>query len=59
MSKPVNLNKHRKAKARAEKRAEADANAVRYGQSKADKARDAAQAEKATRHLDQHKRDPE
>ncbi|MBT8456270.1 MAG: DUF4169 family protein [Rhodobacteraceae bacterium] len=59
MSKPVNLNKHRKAKARAEKRAEADANAVRYGQSKADKARDATQAEKAARHLDQHKRDPE
>ena len=51
----VNLGKHRKAKARAEKKAQADANAVKHGRTKAQKLLDAARDEKARRHLDQHK----
>lgn len=37
MGKPVNLNRYRKEKARAEKKARADQNAVKYGRSKAEK----------------------
>ncbi|MEQ9258086.1 MAG: DUF4169 family protein [Roseovarius sp.] len=55
---PVNLNRVRKEKARAEKRARADENAAKFGRSKAEKAREAARAEKAARDLDGHRRDP-
>ena len=54
---PVNLNRVRKDKARAEKRARADENAVKFGRSKAEKQCDAAKAAKSVAHLDQHKRD--
>ncbi|WP_299686430.1 DUF4169 family protein [uncultured Tateyamaria sp.] len=37
MSTPINLNKARKARARAENKARADANAVTFGLTKADK----------------------
>lgn len=57
MSKPVNLNQYRKAKARKEKRAQADENAVTFGRSKAGKELDAARARKAKEALDQHRRD--
>jgi hypothetical protein len=57
MSKPVNLNAFRKSKARAEKREKATENAIKFGRSKARKARDAAEQQAATRHLDGHKRD--
>ncbi|WP_397542080.1 DUF4169 family protein [Roseovarius salis] len=56
--KPVNLNRVRKQKARAEKRARADENAVKFGRSKAEKARDEANSERANRHVDGHKREP-
>ena len=55
--KPVNLNRFRKQKARAEKRSQADENAVKFGRTKAEKQRDAAEAAKSVAHLDQHKRD--
>ncbi|MBY6134564.1 DUF4169 family protein [Leisingera sp. XS_AS12] len=57
MGKPVNLNRYRKTKARAEKKARADQNAVEFGRSKAEK--DLAKARKAqdVRRLDGHKRD--
>lgn len=55
--KPVNLNRVRKDKARAEKRARADENAVKFGRTKAEKARDGAAADKAGKHLDGHKRE--
>ena len=55
MSKVTNLNRARKAKARAEKRARADENAVKFGRSKAQKELERAQAEKARRELDGHK----
>lgn len=57
MSRPVNLNRYRKDRARVEKRAAADANAVRFGRTKAEKERAAAEAQKARRDLDGHERD--
>ena len=57
MSTPVNLNKVRKERARAEKRVRADENAVKFGRSKAEKQREKAKADKASRFIDAHKRD--
>ena len=58
MTQPVNLNRHRKAKARAEKKARADENAVKFGRSKSAKAREKLRADKADREHDGHKREP-
>jgi hypothetical protein len=57
MSQPVNLNRFRKQKARAEKKARADENAVKFGRTRAEKDLDKAQADKAARDLDGHKRE--
>ena len=57
MSTPINLNKVRKDRARAEKKARADRNAVVFGRSKAEKSAARAQEEKAARDLDGHKRE--
>ncbi|APZ54831.1 DUF4169 family protein [Salipiger abyssi] len=57
MTTPVNLNRYRKEKARAEKRARADSNAVKFGRSKAEKSSELARKEKAARDLDGHRRD--
>lgn len=57
MSTPVNLNRVRKDKARAEKKARADENAARFGRTKAEKALDEARQGAADRKLDEHKRD--
>ena len=57
MAEPVNLNRYRKARARVEKKARADENAVKFGRSKAEKELDKARADKARRAVDQHKRD--
>ena len=57
MAAPVNLNRFRKEKARAEKKARASENAVKFGRTKEEKALDKAREDKAVRHLDQHKRD--
>jgi len=59
MSTPINLNQFRKKKARAEKRAQADENAVRHGRRKADKALDKAQADTSRDRHDAHKREDE
>lgn len=53
----VNLRHARKQKARAVKSNTAAENRARYGRSKADKRRDAAEAELAARRLDQLKQD--
>ncbi len=55
--KVVSLNKARKARKRREAKAEADANAVKFGRTGAEKALDRAKADKAARDLDQHRRD--
>ncbi len=52
---PINLNKARKAKTRAQEKAQADANAVRFGRTKAEKVLDAAKAEQASARLSQLK----
>ena len=57
MGKPVNLNRFRKDKARAEAKARADENAVKFGRTKAQKDREALEAERARRTLDGVKRD--
>lgn len=55
--KVVSLSKVRKAMSRAEKRACADANAAKFGRTKAEKDADKARADKARRSLDGHKRE--
>ncbi|WP_170769686.1 DUF4169 family protein [Ruegeria lacuscaerulensis] len=57
MGKPVNLNRYRKEKARANKKARADQNAVAFGRSKAQKEADRLDREKQTRDLDNHELD--
>lgn len=57
MSEIVNLNKARKAKARAEAKAGAAENRVRFGRTKAEKAASKAEVAKLDRRLDQTKRD--
>lgn len=57
MAEPVNLNRFRKTKARAENKARADTNAVKFGRSKAEKALDQALTDKANHELDGHKKD--
>ncbi len=52
---PVNLNRARKAKARIARKAEADANTVKFGQSKTRKAQERAETSKARRDLDRHR----
>ena len=51
----VNLNKARKAKSKAEDKATADANAVRFGQTKAERVFEAAQTDLASARLSQLK----
>lgn len=58
MSTPINLNKVRKDRARAGKKARADRNAVAFGRSKGEKELEKARAEKAARDIDGHKREP-
>lgn len=52
---PVNLRRKRKEKARAEKKARADANAARHGRTKAQRMLDAARARQAAERLDGQK----
>ena len=57
MSTPINLNKVRKDRARADKKVRADRNAVAFGRTKAEKAADKAAKEKANRDHDGHRRE--
>ncbi len=57
MGTPVNLNRYRKEKARAEKKARADQNAVAFGRSKAEKQVVKLQKDKQNRNLDNHELD--
>lgn len=53
----TNLNQFRKQKARAEKRAQGDANAAKFGRTKAERDLESARKEKDRRDLDGHKRE--
>ncbi|MEO9653136.1 MAG: DUF4169 family protein [Roseobacter sp.] len=57
MSAPINLNKVKKERNRASRKARADENAVSFGQSKAQKDLLKAKAQKIAANLDGHKRD--
>jgi hypothetical protein len=57
MAEIVNLNRAKKAKARAGKEASAAENRVKFGRTKAEKAKDAAEKTKAEKLLDAHKRE--
>ena len=59
MAELVNLNQFRKKKVRADDKARADQNAVKFGRTKAEKQRDAAQAELDAKRHASHKRDHE
>lgn len=54
----LNLNKARKAKARKDKRAKADANAVKFGRTKAERTVEAKQSAKDVARLEAHRREP-
>ena len=57
VSEPVNLNKFRKAKAREAKQQEAAENRIKYGRTKAEKARDRLEVSKTKNTVDQNQRD--
>ena len=59
MGETVNLRQARKARERARKRAAADENAARHGQTKAAKSLAEARAERARATLDAHRREPD
>ena len=58
MAEPVNLNRFRKTKARADKTAQADENAVKFGRSKVQRSLEDAQNSKGKTQIDDHKLDP-
>ena len=53
----INLRAARKSAARVAARAAGDANAAKFGRSKAQKRVEVADADRATQHLDAHRRD--
>lgn len=55
--KPINLNARRKEKARADKKSRADANAVKFGRTKAERVAEAARQRDDARRLSGHKID--
>lgn len=55
---PINLNRVRKARARAASKVAADANAVRFGRTKGAKARDRDDAARRDAALDARRREP-
>lgn len=59
MAEIVNLRQAKKQVARKAARAKGDANAAKFGRSKAEKDMERARAEKAARDLDGHAREPD
>jgi hypothetical protein len=57
MAEIINLNKARKAKARADKPIRAQENRIRFGRTRSEKAADAADKARIARTLDDSKRD--
>ena len=57
MAEPINLRLARKARDRAEKRRDGEANAAKFGRTKADRIRQKKDKAEADRHLDGHRRD--
>tara|TARA_R100000935_G_scaffold37503_1_gene58558 strand:+ start:757 stop:951 length:195 start_codon:yes stop_codon:yes gene_type:complete len=61
MADPINLNKFRKAKAKADKTQQAQENRAKFGRTKTEKSLEQARADKARREAEAHRRedDPE
>ena len=59
MTTPINLNRARKTRARAEDKAKADANAAKFSRTKAERLLEATKTAKASAMLDQHQMDEE
>ncbi len=57
MAKPINLNKARKARAKASKEAQAQENRAKFGQPKSISRLEAARAKRRKDTLDAHKRE--
>ena len=57
MTPPINLNKVRKAKAKADQEKRAKENRAKFGRTKSDKELEAAKAEKLVKLTEAHKRD--
>lgn len=57
MAEIISLSKARKAKARTEKEAAAEANRQKFGRTKAEKLKDAAEKALAEKHIEGHKRE--
>lgn len=57
MAKVVNLREARKARERAQKRAQGDANAAKFGRTKAERDLETARAEKSRADLEAHRID--
>jgi len=57
MTEIINLRSARKAKARTEKEAAAEANRIKFGRTKAEKQKYAAEKSLADKKLDSHKRE--
>jgi hypothetical protein len=57
MAESVNLNRFKKDKARAEKKARANQNSVKFGRNKAEKQLDRTKLDNAKRDLDGHQND--
>jgi hypothetical protein len=57
MAEIINLRTARKARDKAEARAQADANALKFGRLKSEKVLETAKADKAKRDLDGHERE--
>lgn len=55
--KTINLNRVRKERAKARKRARADENVARFGRTKAERSRDETMRTLEGRNLDQHRRE--
>ena len=59
MAEPINLNKARKARDRADAKAQADSNAVKFGRTKAARLSDVTRSQQAASRLDALKFDDE
>ncbi|MEQ9636358.1 MAG: DUF4169 family protein [Devosia marina] len=55
MAEIINLRSARKAKARTEKEAAAEANRLKFGRTKAEKLKNAGEKARADKHIDGHK----
>lgn len=59
MTDVINLRQHRKRKARSDKERQAEANRLLHGQTKAEKLKKRTEDDRAKKHIDGHKRQPE